>query len=747
MTAGGDEPRSRDAAPAKPKASEEPSREADAPKPEPKADPGQAFRAFTDQILRSQGDEGGREALFVLIDASSGGNTFNAPTELHGDVVAGGQVKSGAAAARAPRSKTPAGGIDAAQLRKVRAVHVAPGCYQEAERVLQERGAVILYGPAGVGKRTTALHLLTGGEKALPVLEIDPDLDVQELLAFPFDDGARYLIDTVGPRPLERISASATERLGERLRNRRCQLVLTVDSAEGGAEAVAEGLRAHLVECADVPRHPRVLARHLEWYMAGTAPRVDSETICADVLVRERLDAALSAREIDLMARVLVRWARGEVERTDALDRIPSTVLLEVQDWFSDREVSLADRARLIAVAVLNGASHHAVAAAADDLHGALWKRERGAEAVLERSVFDAGLFDAVKASVVGGYEPTHFGASPVQVVRLNNEGWQTAVIHHVWREYDLARSCLVEWLRDLGLHPRFQVRVRSAGAVGELAGLDFGFVCEQILERWALDGREEVREAAADALGVAAHGDAAPLVSNLLSHWATVDNWRLRWTAAAAFGGPAGLRFPNVAIEKLEVILARATSMGLDELVDSDDDVGIVDAVRRSIGLLFERGQEAPGYHREVLGALVRWSDRARPSAMGIVTCFFFLHLAIHSLIRPAGGDVGEWPSVLWLMTTDGQARQRVLTLWARCFRVASTRQEALEVLQQWVLRTDGLPALYEALETAMQAIRDALPPEDRQRLAFHLKRMTRDGSPGSPSAEQLLPVLSKGG
>ena len=168
-----------------------------------------------------------------------------------------------------------------------------------------------------------------------------------------------------------------------------------------------------------------------------------------------------------------------------------------------------------------------------------------------------------------------------------------------------------------------------------------------------------------------------------------------------------------------------------------------LLDAVGRSVKLLFESGRE---YHCVLLWELVRWTDRRRPPAMVIVAEFFFLHLALHSTIRDRE-DAHDWPAVLWLMETDGRARAHVLTLWARCFRLPETRQEAVEVLLEWVRLTDDTPGLYPALERAVLRVRAALPPDDRDRIAHYLGRLARERPGKSASVERLLIRLSRGG
>ncbi|HXM53860.1 MAG TPA: hypothetical protein VOB72_00605, partial [Candidatus Dormibacteraeota bacterium] len=642
------------------------------------------------------------------------------------------------------RPRAAAARVSADELRKVRHVFQPPAAYDRAHDALRDHRLALLYGPAGLGKYTSALHLLMGAE-APEVQVIDPALDVHELLAFPFEDGCRYVLDAAGPRRLARFSQPSVERLGELLDQHDARLVVTVDrGAEPVGEPALSGVRALVVAFDQGPDKRAVLTRHLDWYLEGATVRVEPAGLAARPEIVRVLESISSPADVDRLARVLVPVVRDGAELGISLTRFDTVAMHEVEEWFRTERSSLADCSLLIATAVLNGASHHAVAAAADDLHERLWKREHPGEDGPPRAVFEVPRderFRAVEATISGGYQHTEFGASPVDVVTLVNPSWQRAVLRHVWREYDQGRDCLVRWLRGLGRHPQPDVRQRVAGAVGELAGRDFAYVCDEILESWGADDREDVRKAAATALGVAAHGDGSSLVYNLLGNWATALDRRAQWTAATTFGGWAGQRFPNIALGWLESIVEDVSQPGLQLL--TDEAVDLLDAVGRSVKLLFESGTE---YHGVLLWELVRWTDRQRAAAMVIVAEFFFLHLALHSNIRDPE-DAHDWPAVLWLMETDDRAREHVLMLWARCFRLPETRQEALEVLLEWVRQADDAPGLYPALERAMLRIRAALPPDDRDRIAHYLGRLARERPGKSASVERLLIRLSRGG
>jgi hypothetical protein len=660
-------------------------------------EPARTVREIGDQLVRGtgRGDRleaqlAGRESTVVWVDSAI---TFNAPTTIAGDLVAGGQSKSSAIVAASSRSRTTAGGVSAEHLRKVRFVFQPPAAYAPALDALREHRLALLCGPAGVGKRTAALYLLS--VDAHDVQEIDPAVDANGLLTFPFEPGRRYVLHADGPRGLARFAPLPAAQLDELLERQDAWLVVTVDDPAGlGARA------PHVVPFEQGPDSRAVLLRHLDWYLAGAEARVDPAGLCEQPRIRDLLDAVRSPAELDRLARVLLPVVRDGAELVPSLTRFDTIAMHEVEEWFRARRNELGDCALLIATSVLNGASHHAVAAAADDLHDRLWAREHPGEDGPRRAIFDlsrAERLEAVEARTSGGYQHTSFGSSPVDVVTLANPSWQPAVLRHVWREYDLGRQCLVQWLRDLGRHPQSDVRVRVATAVGELAGREFAHVCAEILEPWGHDDREEVREAAAIALGIAAHGDDSSLVRNLLSEWAQGPDRRSQWTAATAFGGRAGLRFPNLSLERLEAIVEAVTGPGLAVLTDQE--VELLAAAGSSVRRLFEHGQELPEYHREVLRALVRWTDRRRPPAMVIVAEFIFLHLAMRSLIQ-LPGEPREWPAVLWLMEQDERAHELAEMLWKRSFLLPETKREAVHVLEAWGRLTRDRPGRAGSLE-----------------------------------------------
>jgi hypothetical protein len=718
------------------------------PEPEPKPeDPVKTGRDVAGRLGgeadQSRQDEYEGDWMRTQILHIYGGNTFTGPTST-GDVVGGDQTKwRGDVGPHAARAGGGPGNVNAETLRKVRAVYVTRPPYERAEHVLGEHHVVVIAGPHGVGKLATSLHLLSGTE-ARPVLEI-PKLDAQELYNFAFQEGRRYVINKFR----DPVEASILERLTGVLAKSTGRLVITVDEPTPDKRC-----DERVVRFTDVPKSPTVLARNVRWHLNGVVAETDPDKLCREASVTAELETALTAADVEQLAITLARVARGGLDLEDALRQNRVRASHEVLDWFQTNGADLARTSFLIAAAVLHDASFESAASAAAALHEAFWAHERHGRRPLSRSIFnhprDVPL-DAIEATVVKRDHWTQFGSGPVEVIRLTNESWRREVVGHVWREYPLARRCLTDWLLALGRDGGLDVRLRAGVAVGELLEDDFLYIYDELLWPWVKDNTRATRDVIRYALGVGAHSEASPLVLKLLERWTSKGDHRVKAAGAAALGGNAALRDPNSALSRLETMVEKeATDRTtlVTMLDDNDDGLELLREVNRSLTRLFNIGDD---FHLALLDALVRWSERKKPALMGTLTCFFFVDLARLSRLRAPGGTVGEWPRLLWLMgdsryRENDRLMKQALALWTRSFRMAYTRQTALEVLNEWVLWADKLPDAYETMEWVVLAIIAALPAGESERVLFSLAREERNARTPSASRGRLAARLQRG-
>jgi len=704
---------------------------------EPQAQP--SLRDIIEQEQRHDGERfvvGGRrsrEAFSVYIDARSGGSYFAGETHVGRDVV-GRDQQSSAAPSRQDRNAM-AGQVAEEHLKKIRSVYEPTSQYHQARQVLDSKHVVILHGQQHSGKWTTALRLLSDSDSSA-VAEINPDIDLDDLVGFGFERGRRYVVDAFRPESAVRLTEFVLKRLSGTLEARSSYIVLTIDARVSlPKDAFAE----YLVAWTMTPDRTTLLDRHLSWYLSAGETSTDRRELIDSAAVRELLETHLAAGEIDRLAELLAQAARGEISQEEALRRFDVHAQQEVEGWFA-KHADLTDCSFMIAAAVLNGASYQAMASEGGRLRELLEPLETiepREERPDGRRVFGTPRTQRLKevgAHIESGYQVTEFGLNVVELAQLDNPAVQPAVLNHVWHEHDAARGPLLAWLRDLGRHRSFEVRVRAAAAVGKLAEFDFGHLRTEVLLPWATDESELVRECAADALGVPAWGsDVAPQVFGLLHHWSTLEsNFRLRWTAAAAYGGYAGLRFPEGALHDLHRILA-------------GEDLRLLVVCSRSILSLFEVGNYAWELYGLVLDALDSWSTENDSSVLAASCLIVALRLARDARLEPLRHPGQVWPTLLWLIDGRGSEREKATALLRRALDVKETRAPALDILHAWVMRADSTPpSLGSALESLLLELARGEYGRERERLNVHLARWAADPEKPSRFAERMRSLLS---
>jgi len=671
----------------------------------------------------------GQQIASVYIDARSGGVFFGGEASITGDVVGRGQVKRTATPASGALAEATAGQVLSEDLNKVDIVYVTPSLYTQAQRLLAEKHVLILWGQAHWGKWTTALHLLSALH-AEEIFEINPDVNLEGLQLSGLESKRGYVIDTIAPDSAENLNTFVLNRLSRRLREQDSHLVITVDSR---VPLSKEALSGYLVVWSDVPDRVQLLERHLAWYLTDDSLTRALELSQADA-VQQLLSTHLLPGEVDRLAELLAGVARGKLELEEALARFEARTLQQVETWF-EAHADLEERTFMLSVAILNGANYQAVVEADERLQSLIRLQPAEDEPPVTDSVFGSTRSQRVKeacAHLVQGYEEAEFGRSPVELIILDNPTFQPAVLHYAWHEYDRLRSHLLDWLRDLGFHPSFDVRARAAAAVGELSKYNFGYVRGEILLPWANHRDSRARAAAALALGIPAwEGEFAPQVLGLLHHWSTLrNNWRLCWTAAAAYGGLVGLRFPDTALRDFHAIA-------------QTEDLRLFRVLSRSVANLFEVGRLVPDYYLKVLDALIAWMADQKAKIVALTGLLIFLGLAREAKIE-AEPEGGAWPTLLWLAREDETYRDRVTSLWRRALNIKSARQIALETLHYWLLKVDDDTRLYDPLEQIVAALVAQGTNREKERLQFYLDRWASHPKEKSESAAKILSTLN---
>ncbi len=595
---------------------------------------------------------------------------------------------------------------------------------------MAEKHALVLWGQAHWGKWTTALHLLSALH-AEEIFEINPDVKLEKLRSSELESKRGYVIDTLAPDSAEKLNASVLNHLSRRLKKLHSHLVVTVDSRVSLAK---EALSDYLVIWSDVPDRAQLLEQHLAWYLTDKDMLARARELSQADAVQQLLSTHLLPGEIDRLAELLAGVARSELKLEEALARFEARAREQVEVWF-ETHVDLEERTFMLSLAVFNGANYQAVVEADERLQSLIKPPPAEDESPVPDSVFGSTRSQRVKeacAHLVQGYEEAEFGRSPVELIVLDNPTFQPAVLRYAWHEYDRLRRPLLDWLRDLGFHPSFNVRARAAAAVGELSKYNFGYVRGEVLLPWANHQNSRARAAAALALGIPAwEGEFAPQVLGLLHHWATLrNNWRLCWTAAAAYGGLVGLRFPDTALRDFHAI-AHA------------EDLRLFGVLSRSVANLFESGRLVPDYYLKVLDALIAWTADPKARIVTLTGLLIFLELALEARVE-AEPEGGAWPTLLWLAREDEAYRDRVTSLWRCALNTKSVRKPALEALHQWLLTVDDDTRLYLPVEQVIVTLATRGTEREKERLRFYLDRWASHPREKSESAAKVLSVLN---
>ncbi|MFE3806552.1 hypothetical protein [Streptomyces sp. NPDC059131] len=475
------------------------------------------------------------------------------------------------------------------ELARLRQVYRAPTGYQLLKDVLRNRRVLLLGGPPGTGRSTTALCLLDelttasrtrgaegadGTQSGGRVTRLDPSASAHLVRDLPaivagVPQGGGMIIqlpEEAGDWPvpqelhLDALSSALAERAAYAV------LVASPSSPGGGLLTGRYGR-----QCPPAP------ARELlSWHLVRGLSR-DSEAAEAaldagnQILDHALFQQALGIRldslrpgETEHVARLVVQHVSGGLSRAQLLDSCGEVARGQAREWFTGRGgarvPALADEsgrggeqsadnmdgwlremAFRVALAVLDGEAFSAVADAADLLAWELLQARDPARAP-GRPVFTEnleGLLAACRADLSVKEDDTFGGVPlPVRTVAYRGEALAGAVLAEVWERHHSARGPVVRWLRSLADDPRPQVWTRAAVVAGELCAADVGYGFAELIRPLAAADAPRRRFFAATALdqmgGREPHRAA---VRSVVRDWAEATESELCWTAAIVLG------------------------------------------------------------------------------------------------------------------------------------------------------------------------------------------------------------------
>ncbi|GHI02546.1 hypothetical protein AQI88_14430 [Streptomyces cellostaticus] len=672
---------------------------------------------------------------------------------------------------RRPGAGMRSGPVPEEELRRLRRVHVEPEGYIRLRNALRARRLLVLGAAPGTGRTSTALSLLdeitqypADGTAVDRVLRVDPDGGVRQLAAeLESRGGSGYVLELSLTRPgalppdemdLDELAAALARH------DAFAVIVVTVGSAANPLLAGRYGML-----CPPVPTE-ELLATRLRERLADRATEArEGDPPPDDLLARaeeladrdEVKDAVglddLRPAEAELLASLLAGHALGDITSyEELLSGCRSIAAGQAQEWFAgvDRALTApaAERERpegsagrsgtatlfhpvafRIALAVLGGASHSAVAAAA---HLLTWELsvQSDPDNTPARPLFcddpEADLALS-RAELTDGKVEADGHDVPARLIWYRGSALPSAVLTELWDRHFPVRAPVVRWLRLLADDPRSQVWMRAAVAAGELCVRDFDHGYTELVRPLAEATTSRRRIFAATTMDQAAgHDSHRRTVHKLISDWSKHGTKSLRWTAAMALG------YGN----------AQATT---DDTLDTLAKIGVRDDGEQLAVASFNvvRLLALPDA-AEVLARVTEWTHHKREpyQDLGLVTTVRLALTTVDEVLSDDPdsplADRGDWPLPLALAATRPELVGPMADLMWTALNTARARDVAMDALERLLrsaVRKDGAEWTRPGLAALLPAL--ATEEHDRRRLDWLLRHMMNDPENPVPDAQ----------
>lgn len=609
-------------------------------------------------------------------------------------------------------------------LARVRASFVAPPGYTALWDRVEDRGLVILGGPAGCGRRHTAtyvldavcdarIHQLTGGS----VADLDP-AGITEHTGYLWCD-LRHPED-------EPVPAYEVERLVEVLRVRHSRMIiLSPPAADWSFE-----LTQYRHELAGPPDLDAVLRRHLA--ASGAAEQRVEDLLRAEAVVAARNELT-SASAAAGLGTALIDVLAGRCTAEQAVARAQARAE-GTAEWFS-RLTNRGDRALALALATLDKLPYSTVIAGARHLDHLVQQAEDPENMSKVRPFEQPArrLLEAVEATRARGVLQTSYGDIPVTTLSSSRERFPQQMLDTLWQDFPYLQEIYLDWLQDLVGTDDPYVRERAAVATGILAEGDFDFVRGRLLLDWAGSADVNVRRAAGVALRVPAlNPRLRDIVWKMLDDWASEKKNRTevardhhrRLAAAAALGGPVGA-----------TDFARALDLITDRLLKyrpAEYPYRYWSVIGRAVVELFGDGGSAQS--SAVLGRMQQWVEKGETGPVNV---------AIAGLIGIVGrppergvADTRRLPPIIRAVDGDDDNRKAAAGLWRHALNHRVMGPISIRAVKR-------LAAVVEAADDCDGAFVDlicAIPQTAREgrTLAYHAR--TPDRGLPQPAVLDLL-------
>ncbi|MEV7549152.1 hypothetical protein AB0N89_05960 [Amycolatopsis sp. NPDC089917] len=408
--------------------------------------------------------------------------------------------------------------------------YAVPDCYPMASKALKNENAVVLHGPADVGKRASAIVLLRERTDG-PLILLSPQLRLADLGDRDYDQGSGYaLVDHIAvPSTSEQEFEWRVVR--ERLVKAGAYLVVTTTTA---------------------PPLPIAAVQHVGW----KPPQPD------DVLAK-RTSAPLSEDDLDTLTKALAgsirmrdvvelaaRLADGE-SMVNAVGHLDQTARSKVNAWF-DRRPSRRQIAEVTALAFALGSDDRLFESVLASLERHLLTHmpepESTEDVPQEISLPQRRHQLTGEDSLIVRRTVTSELGQRTELAFASNS-LHRHVLAVLWERMEVAFwDAVRDWLNRMAV-----LDVGVGFGLARLAEVAFAEV-RTLLEPWSRGDRGLRGQWVAILVlsTMAVSNELAPAALQTSTRWINSGNAAQRWTAAVAFSGDLGRRFPHEAMNRL---------------------------------------------------------------------------------------------------------------------------------------------------------------------------------------------------
>jgi hypothetical protein len=451
----------------------------------------------------------------------------------------------------------------------------------EALATLQRNRLLFLLGK-GAGRSLASIRLLEECE-VRSISRLSERRSFDSLAGSDLEPGCGYIWEGLDKEWQDEITPASVDRVVAWATKHNCFVVVIVDYD------VSSDLRKY-AELLGRPDPVQVALAVLR-SQHGLDPDRAEEVLDFDF--RERLPGDSAPNDAEFVAIRAWEVHTDKRERAEALEEVSQDLRKSVASWFMyDR--SPIEYAMLVAISVFENRDYDDVIASAEELENMIYQRDERKD-VASRKIFEFSktkILSSLNATITP-HRHTDGRGLHKETVHFRRSGWAQAAFRRAWREYDLLRPVVVDWM-------------------AKQAKNGFQWYCAKALHDVLVNVPHSDPVAHVDALARKQSPDANELAAELLGRLArdpltrhvvepTLRDWcdgsrdfHRKWTAALVYATEYGLREPKVALQELEKI-AR-TSANLNSAVSA----GIMSLL------------DEPANRTLVLRALVQWTRPA---------------------------------------------------------------------------------------------------------------------------------------